>query len=57
MCAACTPNGNGGCTTAAALISGTLLNAETTVTLDASYGVSGTSAGGPTLPVEIVFTE
>jgi hypothetical protein len=56
-CGDCVPNGNGGCTTGAALIAGTLLGAETTVMLDASYGVGDPSGGGPTLPVEIVFRE
>ena len=56
-CGACEPNGNGGCTTGAALIAGTMLRAETTVTLDASYGVGAPNGGGSTLPVEIVFTE
>lgn len=56
-CGACEPNGVGGCTTGAALIAGSMLDAETSVTLDASYGVGGPSGGGPTLPVELVFTE
>jgi hypothetical protein len=56
-CGACEPNGAGGCSTSAALIAGSMLDAETAVTLDASYGVGGPSGGGPTRSVELVFTE
>ena len=56
-CGECVPNGNGGCTTSATLIAGSMLSAETTVMLDASHGVGGPKDGGPTLPVEIIFTE
>jgi hypothetical protein len=61
-CGQCMPTGAGGCTTGAAVIAGTLRTAETTVDLDASYGVGGDNvaadvAVGSTIPVEIVFSD
>jgi hypothetical protein len=73
MCSACTPRGDGGCTTPG-LISGKVHNATTTVVLDASYGVfGGYPAPAPAFPgdpdgdssdgaialltVELVFTD
>jgi hypothetical protein len=42
-----------------ALISGTMLSAQATVALDASFGVgaSGVGNGGATLPVDITFKD
>jgi hypothetical protein len=66
QCAACMPDGNGGCTTQGALIGGAALKAEATVTLDASYGFSTDSntssagdAPGAVAPptVELFFIE
>jgi len=58
-CGACEVNSLGGCRTPAALIAGTTLSAETTVALDASYGVGQPSVGndGQTVPVEIIFKD
>jgi hypothetical protein len=61
-CAECMAQGEGGCSTSAT-IGGMLLTAETTVDLDASYGVGGSDVPdgvtgiGATLPVEIVFED
>ena len=50
-CSACTPLGDGGCTTPGSLISGKMHNATTTVVLDASYGVyGGYPAPAPAFP-------
>jgi len=55
MCQACMPDSSGGCATQGALVSGTLLLAETKVMLDGSYGVGGLGAGGMAMAVEVVF--
>jgi len=67
QCAACMPDGKGGCTTQGALIGGAMLKAEATAMLDASYGFSNadadiSSAGDapgpvPTAIVELFFNE
>lgn len=56
-CAACEPNEHGGCTTQAALLAGTMLTAEATVTLGPSYGVGPVNGGGALQPIEIFFTD
>jgi hypothetical protein len=56
-CGECTPSGYGGCIVQAALIGGSLLSAETSIELDASYGVGDVSGTGATLPVQITFNE
>jgi hypothetical protein len=59
-CGECMTRGEGGCATSAT-IAGTMLSAEVTVGLDASYGVGNVANGaidiGSTLPVEIVFSD
>jgi hypothetical protein len=56
-CQACMPDSSGGCATPGAVISGTLLSAETMVTLDGSYGVGGSGGGGMARTVEVVFKD
>lgn len=61
-CLECMAQGDGGCSTPATIV-GTLLSAQVTVELDASYGVGGgdqpdgVTGIGSTVPVEIVFTD
>jgi len=61
-CGDCMAQGEGGCATSAT-IGGTILSAQTTVELDASYGVGGgdvpdgVTGIGATLPIEIVFDD
>jgi hypothetical protein len=54
MCGPCVPNGNGGCSTPGAIVSGAL-SAEVIVELDGSYGVGGGGGAGITRSVEVVF--
>lgn len=67
-CSQCMSNANGGCSTPGSLIGGKILTAETTVALDASYGVYATPSAGPSpgagdtapvggLTVQLVFTD
>ncbi len=55
MCAACTPNKEGGCTTFGAVIAAPLLAAETKVVLDGGYGVGPGGGGGQVRSVDITF--
>jgi hypothetical protein len=50
MCAPCAPSANGGCTTSGALLGGKVLTTATSVFLDASYGVYGSSQPAPPPP-------
>jgi hypothetical protein len=50
-CPVCEPTSSGGCTTEGALIGGTILTAEVSAELDASYGVFGPDDNPPSLPV------
>ncbi|HYP90873.1 MAG TPA: hypothetical protein VEQ59_22050 [Polyangiaceae bacterium] len=49
-CGACTPAGNGGCTTQGAMIGGSLRSAMTTVQLDSRYGLYGSAQPSPPNP-------
>ena len=66
-CNVCTPNSEGGCRVQSSLIAGAIISAETTVNLDASYGIWPTSSSGmgssssgasaPIRPVELIFSD
>lgn len=55
-CGLCEPVEAGGCATNGGVLAGDMLHAETTVKLDASYGVGADASLDPT-PVELVFTQ
>ena len=56
-CGACTAIEGGGCSTHGALITGPMLTATATVTLDATYGVAEPAAGIARVPVSVVFDQ
>lgn len=55
-CGPCEPVEAGGCATNGGVIAGDVLRAETTLKVDASYGVGADASLDPT-PVELVFTQ
>jgi len=55
-CGPCEPVEAGGCATDGGVVGGDVLRAETTLKLDASYGVGADASLEPT-PVELVFTQ